>query len=94
MNTIDVQVAAPHLFGAQMVTDNERDMAITTGLESLRARAGKLIATLIKRVEVSPHKFKEVCEAFQQAGAESIIDEIKGTNFESRRLFSKLYDTF
>ena len=78
INSIDVQVAAHHFFGAQIITDNERDMAVTTGHKSPQTRAGELIAILIKRVEAGPHKFKAVCTAFEKAGAGSIIDEIKG----------------
>lgn len=87
INTIDVQAAAHHLFGAQIITDNERDMAVITGYESAQNRAGKLIALLIKRVEANPLKFKAICKAFEQAGAESIIDDVKGT-FESQTLFN------
>ena len=82
ISTIDVQVAAHHLFGARIVTDNERDMAVITGYESSQTRAGKLIAILIKRVEANPHQFKAVCQALEQAGAESIIDEIKGIHIK------------
>ena len=78
IKTIDVQEAAHCLFEAWIVTDNEHEMAVTTGYESSQTRAGKLIAILIKRVEANPHQFKAVCQALEQAGAESIIDEIKG----------------
>ena len=83
-----MQKAAHHLFGARIITDNERDMAVTctTGYESAQNRASKLIALLIKRVEANPHKFNVACTAFEQAGAESIIDEVKGT-FECWMLF-------
>ena len=78
IQTIDVQEAAHRLFGARIVTNNEHEMAVTTGHESSQTRAGKLIAILINRVEANPHQFKAVCQALEQAGAESIIDEIKG----------------
>ena len=78
IKTIDVQEAANHLFGARIITDNEHEMAVTAGHESSQTRAGKLIAILIKRVEANPDQFKAVCQALEQAGAESIINEIKG----------------
>lgn len=95
IKTIDVQEAAHCLFGVRIITDNERDMAVTTGYESSQTRAGKLIAILINKVEANPHMFKAACQALEQAGAESITDEIKGIHiFENRMLFSKLHDTF
>ena len=90
INTIDVQKAAHHLFGARVITDNEHETAVTTGHESTQNRASKLIALLIKKLEANPHNFKAVCTAFEQAGAESIVDDVKGT-FESWTLFNKLH---
>ena len=79
INTIDLHTAANHLFGARIISDNHFDMATKeTTVESAKNRAGKLIVTIISKLEANPHMFRDVCIAFEQAGAESIINEVKG----------------
>ena len=78
INTIDLHVAANHLFGARIISDNQYDMATRETTESTKNKASRLILILIGKVEANPHMFNDVCVAFEQAGAKSIIREIKG----------------
>ena len=82
INTIDLHTAANHLFGARIISDNQHDIATKETIESTKSRAGKLIVVLISKLEANPHMFKDVCIALKSAGAESIVNEIRG-KFES-----------
>ena len=53
-------------------------MAMTDGHESSANRAGKLIALLIRKLESNPHMFEDTCTAFEGAGAEAVVSEMKG----------------
>ena len=78
INTIDLHKAANYLFGARIISDNQYDMATKEVADSTKNRAGKLIVVLIGKLEANPHMFGDICIAFEQAGAESIVNEIKG----------------
>ena len=78
INTIDLHTAANCLFGARIISDNQYDMATKEIAGSTKNRAGKLIVALISKLEANPHMFGDICNAFEQAGAESIVNELKG----------------
>ena len=78
INTIDPQKAANHLFGKRLISDNQYEMATKETAESTKNRASKLILILIGKVEATPQIFEDVCITFEQAGAKSIVNEMKG----------------
>ena len=78
INTIDLHKAANYLYGAWIISDNQYDMATKEVADSTKNRAGKLIVVLIGKLEANPYMFGDICIAFEQAGAELIVNEIKG----------------
>ena len=87
IKTVDLHTAVDHLFEAQIINDDQHDMATKETVESTRNKASKLIAMLISILEANPYMFEDVCTAFEQAGAGAIINEVKG-KFDSCMLYS------